>query len=263
MSLSARELQITMKRVAAHNLLALLLLAADAHGFEVGSSRVVSIRPSGLRDGDATSCQPPLPQLLALRGGAEAATLSPVQLWLAVMRKALFPGNPARERAPYVPPAPPPAAAKAADSAGGDVGLNRGGSKTRRRSSARGGATGSVTQVGSKKEFDALLAKTPSKRLIVVDFFATWCGPCQQIAPKYAAMAAAMPQALFLKVDVDQCKDLSQQYGVQSMPTFKFIKGGKEVDEMKGAGEDALKEKIEALAGKPDRWASVGAGRQL
>ena len=40
MSLSTRELQITMKRVAAHNLLALLLLAADAHGFEVGSSRV-------------------------------------------------------------------------------------------------------------------------------------------------------------------------------------------------------------------------------
>ena len=181
-----------------------------------------------------------------------------------MIRKALFPGNPPRVRAPYVPPAPPPAAADAKDAGAGagSAGLNRGGSKTRRRS-GRGAAVGGVTQVASKKEFDAIVGKTPSKRLIVVDFFATWCGPCQQIAPKYEAMARAMPHALFLKVDVDQCKDLSQQYGVQSMPTFKFIKGGKEVDEMKGASEDALKEKIEGLAGKPDRWASVGAGRQL
>ena len=64
-------------------------------------------------------------------------------------------------------------------------------------------------------------------------------------------------------MDVDECKDLSQQYGVKSMPTFKFIKAGKELDEMKGADEGALREKIEGFAGAPDRWASAGSGRQL
>ena len=220
----------------------------------MGSSRVVSVRPSGLRDGDATSCRPP--QLPPPSAVARAATLSPVQLWLAVMRWALFPGNPARERAPYVPPAA--SGRQGRRLAGGDVGSSKGAARPAAPplpvgATARSGGEASLTAAGQ----DAF------KRLIVVDFFATWCGPCQQIALKYAAMAAAMPHALFLKVDVDECKDLSQQYGVQSMPTFKFIKGGKEVDEMKGAGEDALKEKIEALAGKPDRGASVGAGRQL
>ena len=65
------------------------------------------------------------------------------------------------------------------------------------------------------------------------------------------------------QVDVDECKDLAAQYGVKSMPTFKFIKGGKEVDEMKGADEGALREKINELAGSPDRWASAGSGRSL
>lgn len=76
-------------------------------------------------------------------------------------------------------------------------------------------------------------------------------------------MAASIPHAKFVKVDVDECKDLAAQYNVKSMPTFKFMRGGKEVDEMKGADENALKEKIESLAGKADRWASVGSGRTL
>jgi thioredoxin len=158
------------------------------------------------------------------------------------------------------PPAAPPPAAKAAAS-GADAPFNRAGSG-RRRAGGKAVA-GKVTAINSKKDFDALLASTRSKQLVVVDFFATWCGPCQQIAPKYEAMAAALPQAKFVKVDVDQAKDLSQQYGVQSMPTFKLFRGGQVVDEMKGADENALKEKIEALAGKADRWAAVGAGKKL
>ena len=114
-----------------------------------------------------------------------------------------------------------------------------------------------------KAEFDKLLSSTPQKRLVVVDFAASWCGPCQQIAPKFAAMAAALPHVCFVKVDVDECKDLQSQYGVTAMPTFKMLKGGKEVGSMQGADEGALREKIEALAGKPDRWAAAGSGRQL
>ena len=202
---------------------------------------------------------------LYLRGGADTAAISGSatsgRAWLTVLTRLLFPGNPPRERAPSVPPAPPPPPAAKADTTG-EPGLNRGASGGR-RTRRGGGAAGTVTAIKSKKEFDALLAATPSKRLVVVDFFATWCGPCQQIAPKYEAMAAQFQQAKFVKVDVDICKELSQSYGVSSMPTFKMIRGGKVVDEMNGADENALKEKIQGLAGKADRWASAGSARQI
>jgi thioredoxin len=228
-------------------LLALALLAASVDAAHLAAPRCSSSQQQQT--------------LLRLRGGADAAAVTSVRPWLLLLRRLLFPGNPARERAPYVPPpAAPPPAAKAAAS-GADAPFNRAGSG-RRRAGGKAVA-GKVTAINSKKDFDALLASTRSKQLVVVDFFATWCGPCQQIAPKYEAMAAALPQAKFVKVDVDQAKDLSQQYGVQSMPTFKLFRGGQVVDEMKGADENALKEKIEALAGKADRWAAVGAGKKL
>ena len=47
------------------------------------------------------------------------------------------------------------------------------------------------------------------------------------------------------------------------MPTFKMLRAGKEVGSMNGADDGALREKVEGLAGKPDRWASAGAGRKL
>ena len=52
-----------------------------------------------------------------------------------------------------------------------------------------------------------------------------------------ARLPALIPSPQPSQVDVDECKDLSQQYGVKSMPTFKFLKAGKELDEMKGADD--------------------------
>ena len=89
------------------------------------------------------------------------------------------------------------------------------------------------------------------------------CGPCKEIAPKYAAMAGQFQQAKFLKVDVDECKDVAQQYGVKSMPTFKLFKAGKEVDSLSGADDGALREMVTKLAGKPDKYVSAGSGRTL
>ncbi|CAM9494955.1 unnamed protein product [Hapterophycus canaliculatus] len=80
--------------------------------------------------------------------------------------------------------------------------------------------------------------------LVVVDFYADWCGPCKQIAPVYQAMAKEFPKAVFLKVNVDSNKEAAQKYAVQSMPTFLLMKNGKTVDEIKGAGEDALRQSI-------------------
>lgn len=163
--------------------------------------------------------------------------------WLCWLRGAVFPGNPARKRGP------PP------------VQDFRGAQAPSRGSMPRGPSA--VKTVRSAKEFQQLITNAPARQLVVVDFFATWCGPCKEIAPKYEQMARDMKHVLFVKVDVDANKDLAQQYGVKSMPTFKLLRKARVVDDLTGADAEGLREKVESLAGKASRFAYAGAGRQL
>nr|CAD7428044.1 unnamed protein product [Timema monikensis] len=78
-------------------------------------------------------------------------------------------------------------------------------------------------------DFDAKLAEA-GDNLVVVDFFAVWCGPCKMIAPKLEEMAAEYPDIVVLKVDVDECEDLVAIYEISSMPTFVFIKNKAKVN---------------------------------
>ncbi|CAM9573950.1 unnamed protein product [Ectocarpus sp. 12 AP-2014] len=102
---------------------------------------------------------------------------------------------------------------------------------------------GGVKEVKTLKALQQEL-KAAKGMLVVVDFYADWCGPCKQIAPVYKEMAKEFPKAVLLKVNVDTNKETAQKYAVQSMPTFVMIKNGKKVDELKGAGEDALRQAI-------------------
>ena len=76
---------------------------------------------------------------------------------------------------------------------------------------------------------------------VVVDFTATWCGPCQRIAPIFTKLAEEMPEVCFVKVDVDENEEVAQECGVESMPTFQFYKSGLKVHEFSGASEDKIK----------------------
>ncbi|CAN4093916.1 unnamed protein product [Withania somnifera] len=77
-------------------------------------------------------------------------------------------------------------------------------------------------------------------KLVVVDFTASWCGPCRFIAPILAEIAKKMPHVIFLKVDVDELKTVAEKWNVEAMPTFVFLKAGKEVDRVVGAKKDDL-----------------------
>ncbi|MBQ7318990.1 MAG: thioredoxin [Clostridia bacterium] len=61
---------------------------------------------------------------------------------------------------------------------------------------------------------------------VLVDFFATWCGPCKMIAPVIEQIAAENDGIKVCKVDVDEAPELAARFGVQSIPTLVVIKGG-------------------------------------
>lgn len=70
---------------------------------------------------------------------------------------------------------------------------------------------------------------------VLVDFWADWCGPCKMLAPTLDQIAEEMAgRATVAKVDVDQNGDLSNRFGVRSIPTLMVFKGGRVVDQMIG-----------------------------
>lgn len=73
-----------------------------------------------------------------------------------------------------------------------------------------------------------------SKELVLVDFFATWCGPCKMVAPILEDLESEMIDIKFVKVDVDESPLVANQYGIQSIPTLKVFKDGKVVDTVVG-----------------------------
>jgi len=84
--------------------------------------------------------------------------------------------------------------------------------------------------------------KEAGNKLVVVDFFATWCGPCKIIGPKVDTMAEQFTDVVFLKVDVDDCEDIASKYEISCMPTFLFFKSGEKVETFSGANAEKIKE---------------------
>eukprot|EP01083_Nonionella_stella_P130915 397446_1 len=96
------------------------------------------------------------------------------------------------------------------------------------------------------EEFAELMEESKTK-LVIIDFTATWCPPCRMIGPIFERLATEHPEAVFVKVDVDEASDIAQNCGVSAMPTFQYFKDGVKVDELVGASEGQLVEKINAL----------------
>jgi thioredoxin 1 len=84
---------------------------------------------------------------------------------------------------------------------------------------------------------------------MVVDFWATWCGPCRMIAPIISELATEYDGKIVVaKCDVEECEDLAAEYGIRNIPTILFFKGGEVVDKLVGAvGKAKLEEKFNAL----------------
>lgn len=83
----------------------------------------------------------------------------------------------------------------------------------------------------NKNEFDAVIANG----VVMVDFFATWCGPCKMLSPVLEEVASEVEgKANIVKVDIDESSELAQRYGIMAVPTMLIFKDGKILKQLQG-----------------------------
>ena len=100
-----------------------------------------------------------------------------------------------------------------------------------------------MAKIINSQEFD----NTIESGFVVVDFFATWCGPCKMLSPVIDELSGELENVNFVKVDIDQSMDLAQKFKIVSVPTLKVFKNGEEVDTLMGfMPKEVLKSKVEA-----------------
>lgn len=84
---------------------------------------------------------------------------------------------------------------------------------------------------------------------MVIDFWATWCGPCKRLAPVIEELAAQYDGKVTIgKCDIEENVDLTEKFGIMNVPTVVFLKGGQETDRLVGiVGKNVYEEKINSL----------------
>ncbi|PNY27292.1 Thioredoxin-like protein 1 [Tolypocladium capitatum] len=102
--------------------------------------------------------------------------------------------------------------------------------------------------ISSKEQFASILK---SSKIVVADFFADWCGPCQAVAPIYETLSVSLsrPNAVtFVKINSDTNLDLAEEYSITALPTFLLFRDGKVTQKVQGANLNELKEVVQKLA---------------
>ncbi|ORX86559.1 thioredoxin domain-containing protein [Anaeromyces robustus] len=98
-----------------------------------------------------------------------------------------------------------------------------------------------ITEIENVEAYKDAISKPT---LSVVDFYATWCGPCQMIHPVVEEFSETYTNVSFYQVDVDNASEVTKMAGIRCMPTFKFFKNSELVGEFEGAKRDELEEFI-------------------
>ncbi len=91
------------------------------------------------------------------------------------------------------------------------------------------------------------LSELPKHGIVVVDCFANWCGPCKRIAPLFVEIAGHFPTFQFVKANIDEAEDIAGHFSVTALPTFLFLRNGKEIKRVEGADANAIVETCKAI----------------
>lgn len=95
---------------------------------------------------------------------------------------------------------------------------------------------------GTEENFDSLI----NDGLVLVDFFATWCGPCKMLSPVLEELASDRASVKIVKIDVDENGNLAKRYGIMSVPTMLLFKDGSLISTKNGfAPKELIEEWIE------------------
>lgn len=108
-------------------------------------------------------------------------------------------------------------------------------------------STANVTRIGQSDFAKAVLASTAP---VVVDFYATWCGPCRTLSPRLDKTAASYTNNIkFVKVNLDEAPELARTYQIEAIPTLLFFRNGKLADRLVGLpSDDELESRLKGLA---------------
>lgn len=103
-----------------------------------------------------------------------------------------------------------------------------------------------MKQIATNDNFAGIIA---AGQPVMVDFWATWCGPCRMISPYVDEIADEYDgKATVVKCNVDDCADIAAEYGVRNIPTLLFFKDGKVVDKLVGAvPKSGITAKLDAI----------------
>ena len=103
-----------------------------------------------------------------------------------------------------------------------------------------------MLKFANDKDFDEILKN--SKPLVMIDFFATWCGPCTKLHPVLEKLAEASEAYDIIKIDVNECPALADKFNVSAVPTLLIFKDGKSISRSEGYFDfETLKAKLDEL----------------
>jgi thioredoxin 1 len=99
-----------------------------------------------------------------------------------------------------------------------------------------------MIELTSQEDFESLLKN--EKRPIILDFYASWCGPCKKIAPYFEDLSQMYKNVCFVKVNCDVADDVSENFHVENLPTFVLLKNGVEFTRFCGGRKENLEEMV-------------------
>lgn len=102
-----------------------------------------------------------------------------------------------------------------------------------------------VRELRSFSELEDLMMQIPDTQLVVLDCYASWCGPCKKMGPIFENIASHHPSVIFRKADVEKIPDIATEFNVTSMPTIIFLKDIRVIDKVSGPKESEIEDLIQ------------------